>query len=76
MGHVMQEIPEGWEIISRHGNYGGWFGLLFHFVIFTPPNMPNTITITVREKATGLVYNITAATEREARARLAEGKFD
>ena len=72
----MKEIPEGWEIISRHGNYGGWFGLLFHFLILTPPNMPNTITIKVREKATGLVYSITAANEREALTKLGEGIFD
>jgi hypothetical protein len=72
----MKENPQGWEIVSRHGNYGGWVALILHFVILTPPSEPNTITITVREKSTGLVYSVTAANEREARARLAEGKFD
>ena len=72
----MEEIPQGWEIISRHGNYGGWFVTIFHLVTLTPPCVPNSITINVREKATGLIYSITAANEREARARLAEGQFD
>ena len=75
-GRLMEAIPDGWEIVSRHGNYDTWFVIWVTFILtFTPPD-PLTITITVREKATGRMYSITGANERDAIAKLGERSFD
>ncbi len=72
----MEENPEGWEIISRHGNYGGLLRTLSSFVTLVPPGIPDTITIKLRETSTGIVYSITANDEREAMAKLRDWVFD
>jgi hypothetical protein len=72
----MEENPEGWEIISRHGNYGGLLRTLSSFVTLEPPGIPDTITIKLRETSTGIVYSITANDEREAMAKLRDRVFD
>jgi hypothetical protein len=72
----MEENPEGWEIISRHGNYGGLLRTLSSFVTLVPPGIPDTITLKLRETSTGIVYSITANDEREAMAKLRHRVFD
>jgi hypothetical protein len=72
----MEENPEGWEIISRHGNYGSLLRTLSSFLTLVPPGEPNTITIKMRETSTGIVYSITAKDEREAMAKLRDRVFD
>jgi hypothetical protein len=72
----MEENPEGWEIISRHGNYGSLLRTLFAFITYVPPSEPDTITIKLREISTGIVYSITGADEREAMAKLRDRIFD
>jgi hypothetical protein len=72
----MEKNPEGWEIISRHGNYGSLFRTLSSFLTLVPPGEPDTITIKLRETSTGIVYNITAKDEREALAKLRDRVFD
>ena len=72
----MQEIPKEWEIISRHGNFGGWFYMLFHLVLQWPPGIPSSITIKVRETSTGILYSVTGGDERGCMARLRDRKFD
>jgi hypothetical protein len=56
----MKENPEGWEIISLHGNYGSLLKTLSSFVTLVPPGAPDTITIKLRETSSGIVYSITA----------------
>jgi hypothetical protein len=72
----MEENLEGWEMISRHGNYGGLLRTLSSFVTLVPPGIPDTITIKLRETSTGIVYSITANDEREAMAKLRDRVFD
>jgi hypothetical protein len=72
----MEENPEGWEIISRHGNYGSLLRTLSSFLTLVPPGEPDTITIKLRETSTGIVYSITAKDEREAMAMLRDRVFD
>ena len=71
-----EDIPEGFEFVSRHGNYGGWFRTLLYFVAYAPPGMPDTVTIKVREKSTGAIRSITASDERVALAKLSNRIFD
>jgi hypothetical protein len=33
----MEKIPEGWEIISRHGNYGSLLRTLSSFITMVHP---------------------------------------
>ncbi len=72
----MEETPEGWEIISRHGNYGGLLRTLSSFIMLVPPGEPDTRTIEVRETSTGIVYSITAKNDREAMRKLRDRIFD
>ena len=72
----MMETPEGWEIISRHGNYGSLLRTLSSFLTLVPPGEPDTITIKLRETSTGIVYSITANDDREAIAKLRDRIFD
>jgi hypothetical protein len=72
----MEENPEGWDIISRHGNYGSLLRTLSSFLTLVPPGEPDTITIKLRETSTGIVYSITAKDEREAMAKLKDRVFD
>ncbi len=72
----MEEIPDGWQIVSRRGNYGGWIRTLFYLVAQWIPTTPDTITIKVREASTGIVYSVTADDEREAMAKLGKRNFD
>ena len=73
----MEEIPEGWEIISRHGNYGGWLNTLFHlFILQWPPSLPSSITLKIRETSTRIVYSVTASDERGAMAKIRNRNFD
>ena len=67
---AIENIPEGFEFVSRHGNYGGWFRTLLYFLTYIPPGMPDTITIKVREKSTGAIHSVTASDERVALAKL------
>jgi hypothetical protein len=71
----MEETPEGWRMISRHGNYGGLLRTLSSFVTLVPPK-PETITIKLREISTGIVYSITANDERSVTAKLRDREFD
>jgi hypothetical protein len=67
-------MPDNWELISRHGNYG-WVDT-FLAVLIGGCCDPNSITLTVREKATHVVRKVTAFNEAQAVARLATGRFD
>jgi hypothetical protein len=72
----MEQIPEGWEIISRHGNYGSLLRTLSSFITMVPPGEPDSITVKLREKSTGIVYSITAIDDREVLAKLKDRIFD
>jgi hypothetical protein len=72
----MKEIPDGWEVVSRQGDYGSLLRILSAFFTLVPPGPPDTITIRVREKSTGLEYSITAIDEREALLKLQNRIFD
>ncbi len=72
----MRDISEDFEIISRHGNYGGWLKTLSAFVTDVPPGPPDTVTIKVREKSTGNVRSVTARDEPTALEYLRNGIFD
>lgn len=71
-----EDMPEGIEFISLHGDYGGWFRTLLYFVIYTPPGVPDTVTITVREKSTGAVRKVTAFDQSTALQKLSNGIYD
>jgi hypothetical protein len=75
-GSAMEGKPDGWEIISRHGNYGGLLRTLSAFITYVPPGVPDTITIKVRETATGNVHSITAIDDGETMAKLRDRIFD
>ena len=71
-----ENTPEGFELISRHGNYGGWFRTLLYFSTYVPPGMPDTVTIKVREKSTGVIRSVTASDERVALEMIKNRIFD
>jgi len=67
---------DGFEIVSRHGNYGGLFRALLSFVTLVLPGEPATITIKLRETSTGRMVSVTAKNEAEAMTRLKDRQFD
>jgi hypothetical protein len=71
---MTQNIPDGWEVLSRHGNYPHWWVVLF--ASYGAEIYPDSITWTIREKATGTVRKITAQNEAEATARIEKLQFD
>jgi len=68
-------LPDDWEILGRHGNYGWWLVLL-DLVFLTPGTPPQTVTLTVRQKSTGATRTVTAHNERAAITRIIDGQFD
>ena len=71
-----ENIPEGFELVSRHGNYGGWFRTFLYFITYVPPGIPDTVTIKVREKSTGAIHSVTASDEHVALTKLRDRIFD
>jgi hypothetical protein len=68
------EVQTEWEIVDRRGNYG-WLGILTMLFMGSGAE-PTSITLTVREKSTGTTKTITAYTDGEAAAKLANRQFD
>jgi hypothetical protein len=71
---MMKDLPAGWELVARHGNYG-WLGTVLSLFLQSAID-PTSITLTVRETATGTTRKVTAPTDREAFAKIANGQFD
>ena len=71
-----ENIPEGFEFVSRHGNYGGWFRTFLYFITYVPPGIPDTVTINVREKLTGAIHSVTVSDEHVALTKLRDRNFD
>jgi len=70
-------LPHDWEIVARHGNYGGVWSIVIRIVMGEPdPGPPSTITWTVRQKSTAEFRKVTASTEREAVTKIANRQFD
>jgi hypothetical protein len=70
-------LPDGWEIIARHGNYG-WVTTALTILSLgeITPGEPTTTTWAVRQRSTGDLFEVTASTEREAMNKIANGQFD
>jgi hypothetical protein len=76
------ELPDQWEIVARHGNYG-WvvfqalLGMLFAATGSGSWALPptSTSTWTVRHKPTGATRTVTASSEDEAITKVNSGQF-
>jgi hypothetical protein len=76
----MESISEDWEIVSRK-TYRRWIASFFMVVLGLflegyPPGINSSVTWTVRQKSTGMVRRVTAASESQAAAMIAKGLFD
>ena len=75
----MNQITDGWEIVSRRTNEPiRLLSMLSQFVLVIP-EMPwsySTVTWTVRQTATGVIREVTARSEQEARDKIACELFD
>ena len=75
----MNQISDGWEIVSRRTNEPIWLLSMLAKIALVIPEVPrsfSTVTWTVREMATGVIRNVTARTEQEARDKIALELFD
>jgi len=79
------ELSDQWEVVARHGNYNPvWMDIVGNVLIglltggtaggSTP--LPNSVTLTVRHKTTGVTRAATAHCEREAITKINNGQFD
>src|SRR5262245_43451275 len=78
------ELSDEWAVVARHGNYddvwssiviNGLLGLLTGGAGGWAP-LPNSVTLTVRHKTTGVTRAATAHCEREAITKINNGQFD
>ena len=75
----MGEIAPGWDVVARKTH-----GPIAHFVLFVlqiltlswPPASHSSVTFTVRNRATGETRKVTAKSNEEAAALIAQGQFD
>jgi hypothetical protein len=75
----MNQMADGWEIVSRQTNEPIWLLSMLVQIALVIPEVPrsfSTVTWIVRETATGVIRNVTAWTEQEARDKIACGLFD
>jgi hypothetical protein len=75
----MDQIADGWEIVSRRTNEPGWLLSMLAQIMVAIPVMPpyfSSVTWTVRETATGAIRSVTARTEQDAKDKIACGLFD
>ncbi len=70
----MSDLQAEWEVVSRHGNYS-WLGTLTVLLMGSGAE-PKSVTLIVREKSTGVTRTLTAYSDSEAAAKLANGQFD
>jgi hypothetical protein len=68
-------LPDDWEIVRRHGNYRWWLVLL-DLVSLAPGSPPETVTLTLCQKSTGVTRAVTAHNDRAAIGRIVDGQFD
>jgi hypothetical protein len=75
----MTEIAPGWDVVARktHGPVKRLLLLLLQTVTMSwPPAGHSDVTFTVRNRTTGETRQVTANSEQEAAARIAQGRFD
>jgi hypothetical protein len=76
---AMNQITDGWEIVSRRTNEPiRLLSMLSQFVLLIAemPRSYSTVTWTVRQTATGVIREVTARSEQEARDKIACELFD
>ena len=71
---TVSALPDGWELVSRHGNYS-WLNWLTSMLLAGGAD-PDSITLTVRETATTTVRKVTADNEAAAIEKIRQGSFD
>jgi hypothetical protein len=75
----MEPISEDWEVLSRkthHPWITSFFIVVVGLVKEESAGFHSSATWTVRQKSTGIVRRVTAASESEAVDMIAKGLFD
>jgi hypothetical protein len=75
----MSELAPGWEVIARktRGPIAHLIFIVLQMLILSwPPAGHSGVTFTVRNRATGETRKVTAKSEDEAAALIAQGRFD
>jgi hypothetical protein len=76
----MTQITNGWDILSRRTNAPTrhLLSMLLQIAVTVPEwtGIYSTVTWTVRQTDTGVVRNVTARSEQEAKDKIAFGLFD
>lgn len=74
----MSQITDGWEIVSRRTNKPIRYllSMLLQIVLTSETGFYSSVTWTVRQTTTGVVHNVTARSEQEAREKIASEIFD
>jgi hypothetical protein len=75
----MTQLADGWEIVARRAKnpiFQLFATLQIVLGIAEAPHAFSAVTWTLRQTSTGLLRNVTAYSEAEARERLALGLFD
>jgi len=78
MSEMVHEIAPGWDLVAQKTNLPllHMFFILLQMLMMSEPVNRSSVTFTVRNRASGEVRTVTAASAEEAAIRITQGHFD